>query len=194
MNRDDKKLVFVSYAHADRQFLDDEFMPFLRQLELGEQIEPWEDSQIDTGDTWYTEITDRLDHAKVAILLITPAFLGSKFCSHEEVPVLLQRARRGELWILPLFAEPCFWDNEPWLRRTQMWPADGTAVSEYDAPARKRLLTKFARRVRDAVDAPAKAGQSEAHFDTPTLTHDLHRLPQTGSLLFGRRRELKLLD
>ena len=194
MNRDDNKLVFVSYAHADRQFLDKELMPFLRQLELGEQIELWHDRLIGTGDNWYAEIADRLDHAKVAIMLITPEFLGSKFCLHEEVPVLLQRARRGELQVMPLFAEPCLWENERWLRRTQMWPADGKAVSQHAAPTRKSLVTEFARRVRDAVDAPAKSGQSEAHFDTPTPTHDLHRMPQTGSLLFGRRKELKLLD
>ena len=30
------KLVFVSYAHTDRKFLDEELMPFLRQLELGD--------------------------------------------------------------------------------------------------------------------------------------------------------------
>jgi hypothetical protein len=78
----------------------------------------------------YAEIADRLDHAKVAILVITPAFLRSKFCLHEEVPLLLQRARRGDLQHLPLFAEPCLRGNEPWLRRAQMWPTDGKAVSE----------------------------------------------------------------
>ena len=194
MNRDDNKLVFVSYAHADEKFLKNELMPFLRQLELGEQIELWHDQLIGTGENWYAEIADRLDHAKVAILLITPAFLGSKFCLHEEVPVLLQRARRGELRVLPLFAEPCLWKIEPWLRRVQMWPADGKAVSQHAGPTRKSLVTKFAERVLVAVDAPAKAGQSEGRFDTPTPTHDLHRMPQTGSLLFGRRKELKLLD
>ena len=194
MSRDDNKLVFVSYAHADRTFLDKELMPFLRQLELGEQIELWHDRLIGTGEDWYAEIADRLDHAKVAILLITPAFLGSKFCLHEEVPVLLQRARRGELRVLPLFAEPCLWKIEPWLRRAQMWPAEGKAVSQHAAQTRKSLVTEFAERVLVAVDAPAKAGQSEGRFDTPTPTYDLHRMPQTGSLLFGRRKELKLLD
>ena len=120
MNEDDNKLVFVSYAHEDKEFLKKELMPFLRQLKLGEQIELWLDQLIGTGDNWYAEIADRLDHAKVAILLITPAFLGSKFCLHEEVPILLQRARRGELQVLPLFAKPSLWDNEPWLRRAQM--------------------------------------------------------------------------
>lgn len=79
----DEKLVFVSYAHDDRQFLDREFMPFLKQYDLGEQIELW--------------------HG-------------------------------------------------------------------------------------------AAAPQSEAHFDLSDPAHDLHRMPQTGSLLFGRRNEIKLLD
>ncbi len=119
-------------------------MPFLRQFKIGEQIELWHDQLIGTGENWYTEIADRLDHAKVAILLITPAFLGSEFSRREEVPILLQRARRGELQVLPLFAEPCFWKNEPWLSRRQMWPVGGKAVSEHDAPTRKRLVTEFA--------------------------------------------------
>lgn len=63
-----------------------------------------------------------------------------------------------------------------------------------DDPAMKRLVTEFARRVRHAVDAPAKAVEGEGSLDEPTATHDLHRMPQTGSLLFGRRNELKLLD
>lgn len=194
MNGDDNKLVFVSYAHKDKEFLDTELMPFLEQLKLGEQIELWHDRLIGIGEDWYAEIADRLDEAKVAILLITPEFLASKFCHHEEVPVLLQRARRGEIRVLPLLAEPCLWDNELWLRRLQIWPRDDNAVSENDGPTRKRLVTEFARRVRDAVDAPAEAGTSAAHVDEPHPRHDLHRMPQTGSLLFGRRNEFKLLN
>ena len=142
VNDDDKnKLVFVSYAHRDKKFLDEELMPFLDHLVLGEQIELWHDQLIGTGEDWYAEIEDRLEHATVAILLITQEFLRSKFCLHEEVPILLQRARRGELRVLPLFAEPCSWELEPWLSRTQMWPADGKAISERDTQSRRRLMT-----------------------------------------------------
>jgi len=80
------------------------------------------------------------------------------FCLYEEVPILIQRARSGDLQLLPLFAEPFLWDNEPWLRRGQMLPTDGKAVSQYDDPAMNRLVTEFTRRIRDAVEAPAKAG------------------------------------
>ena len=81
MNRDDNKLVFVSYAHADKKFIDRELMPFLSQLELGEQIELWHDQLIGTGDNWYAEIADRLDHAKVAIGL-KPSWLGVGSCRY----------------------------------------------------------------------------------------------------------------
>ena len=135
-------------------------MPFLMQLKLGEQIELWHDRLIGIGEDWYAEISDRLDEAKVAILLITPAFLASKFCHHEEVPVLLQRARRGELKVLPLYAKHCLWDNEPWLRRIQMWPSYNRSVSENDGPTQDRLMTEFARSVRDAMEAPVETVQS----------------------------------
>jgi len=189
-----EKLVFVSYARKDKAFLDAELMPFLRNLSLNEQIELWTDQLIGVGDNWYAEIADRLDHAKVAILVVTPEFLGSGFCLHEEIPVLLQRARRGELKVLPLFAEPCFVENERWLTRLQMWPGADKAISEHDAPTRKRLLSKFAKDVRDAVEAPATPHENASRLDRPTSTHDLRRMPQTGSLLFGRRDEIRLLD
>ena len=190
----EKNLVFVSYAHKDKAFLDNEVLPFLGYLELRELIRLWDDRLIGTGDDWYTEIADKLDQAKVAVLLITPNFLASKFCLYEELPVLLQRARRGELRVLPLYADPCFWENEHWLRRTQMWPTDGKALSQRRPPTRKALLSEFARIILEAVQSPTISAEKEIHFDKPHPTHDIHRMPQTGSLLFGRAKELKLLD
>ncbi len=130
MNRDDNKLVFVSYAHADEDFLKKELMPFLKTLVRREQIELWSDRLIGVGDDWYAEITVRLDQAKVAILLVTEPFLASDFCQLEEIPVLLQRARRGDLKLLPVLVEPCTWKEEPWLRRLQMSTSKDFAVCQ----------------------------------------------------------------
>jgi len=190
----DGKLVFVSYAQEDREFLEGELLPFLRQYELGEQIEVWEDRLIGVGEDWYGEIAHRLDRAKVAILLVTQHFLASRFCLHEEVPVLLQRARRGKLHLFPLFVEPCNWEHERWLARVQMWPGGKRSLRQHKPVRRKELLTEFARRVLAAVEGAAAVPRREIRFDAPDPTHDLRRMPETGSLLFGRRAELKLLD
>ena len=170
-------------------------MPFLQQLVLNDQIRLWDDRLIGTGENWYVEIADRMQEAKVAILLVTPNFLASKFCKLEEIPVLLQRARAGEIKVLPLLAEPCFWENEPWLKRIQMWPADGKALSERRPPKRKTLLVEFTRRVLNAIESPRPKSTTKAQLDDPKHpTHNFHRMPQTGSLLFGRSHELNLLD
>lgn len=188
------KLVFVSYAHEDKAFLDKEVVPFLEQLELGEQIKLWDDRMIGVGEDWYAQIADQLDKASVAILLVTQNFLASRFCLHEEVPVLLQRARRGELHLLPLLAQSCNWKNERWLARSQMWPRDAKALNLHSKAKRQALLTEFAELVLKGVQTPAAPRTGGVSFDAPHPTHDLHRMPQTGSLLFGRRDELRLLD
>jgi tetratricopeptide (TPR) repeat protein len=189
-----KKLVFVSYSHKDRALLDKEVVPFLAQLKLGEQIELWDDRLIGVGEDWYAQIADQLDKASVAILLVTQNFLASRFCLHEEVPVLLQRARRGELHLLPLLAQSCNWKNERWLARSQMWPRDAKALNLHSKAKRQAVLAEFAELVLKGVQTPAALRTEGVSLDAPSPTHDLHRMPQTGSLLFGRRDEIKLLD
>ena len=76
MNRDDKKLVFVSYAHVDKRFLGKELKPFLDHLELREHIELWHDQLIGTGDIviipagvahGFSEITEAITYMVVRI-------------------------------------------------------------------------------------------------------------------------------
>jgi len=189
-----KNLVFVSYAHEDRPFLEKELLPVLRDLELNEEIELWEDRLIGVGNDWYAEIVNKMDHAKVAILLVTQPFLASKFCQFEEIPVLLQRARRGEIHIMPLIAKPCRWQSKHWLRRLQVWPSGDKALSEHEEHVRQRLIADFGNRLEEIVNDPSIPSKKKSDFDVPNDFYDLHRLPQTGSLLFGRSAELKLLD
>ena len=63
--------------------------------------------------------------------------------------------------------------------RLQMLTGDGKALTEHDEPTQDRLLTEFAKQVLDAVESPIVVGESKGPLDTPTPTHDLHRLPQS---------------
>ncbi len=184
--------VFVSYSHKDKRYLDDELLPYLKQLELNEHIKLWHDQLIGIGEDWYRQIEEELSGAKVAILIVTQNFLASSFCQLEETPVLLQRQREGKLALFPILWEQCLWDDEPWLKRLQML-GGGTPLDQLQAPNRRDFLTKLAREVRgvalEGVKMPATALEQ-----WPREQFDLTRLPETGSLLFGRREELALLD
>lgn len=185
-------LVFVSYAHEDENFLKGELLPFLRQLEELGHVELWHDRNIGVGEDWYAQIADRLDQAQVAVLLLSQPFLASKFCRHEEVPVLLQRARAGKLAILPLLVDHCFYEIEPWLKRLQIRPQYATPLSTMTAAQRSEALKAFAKETFAATRPDYRPPQA-VRRDSPRTRYDLDHLPDTGDLLFGRE-ELRLLD
>ena len=53
-------------------------------------VDLWRDDRIGAGGDWKQEITQAMDRASVAILLITVNFLNSGFIQGKEVPRLLE--------------------------------------------------------------------------------------------------------
>lgn len=70
--------IFVSHSHKDRDWLGklEEHVAVLVRRDL---VDFWADTQIGPGDIWKSEIEAKLTDAKVAVLLVSPAFLASKF-------------------------------------------------------------------------------------------------------------------
>ncbi|HMH51131.1 MAG TPA: toll/interleukin-1 receptor domain-containing protein [Candidatus Acidoferrum sp.] len=186
-------LVFVSYAHEDEKFLKDELLPFLQQLEELGHVELWHDRNIGVGEDWYAEISDKLDQARVAVLLLSQPFLASKFCRHEEVPVLLQRARAGRLTLQPLLLDHCLYELEPWLKRLQIRPKDTIPLSMMSKAQRSETLKAFARETL-AATRPGYEPPQNVRREVRPDRYNLDHLPDTGDLLFGRAEELRRLD
>jgi TIR domain len=84
---------FLSYAHRDSAGVErfrSVLEPFLQasaRFEFGE----WIDRRILPGEHWRSEIDDALHHSRFGFLLLSPAFLASKFITTEELPRLLAK-------------------------------------------------------------------------------------------------------
>ena len=83
--------VFLSYSHKDEKEKD-ALLSHLRVLEhAGLSIDLWSDDRIGAGEDWEREITEAMERASVAILLISHNFLTSDFILKKEVRPLLER-------------------------------------------------------------------------------------------------------
>lgn len=87
---------FVSYAHADEEYSSafiDEFKEMSAPSEKYEYVF-WQDTEILPGENWQDEIREALVNCDVGLLLISPAFLGSKFIDAEELPRVIRDKKK----------------------------------------------------------------------------------------------------
>jgi hypothetical protein len=97
--------VFVSYSHCDESWLK-RLRVHLKPLERDYALDIWDDSKFVAGSRWRDEINLAIQSAKVAVLLISADFLASDFIINNELPPLLDAARKDGAVIMPLIVSP----------------------------------------------------------------------------------------
>src|ERR1051325_4655390 len=190
-----KPTVFISYSHKDKDLLSP-LKAQLETLEKADLLEVWEDTRIDAGDKWYPEIADAMKRAAVAVCLVSEYFLSSDFRTKQEVPFLLKREADEGLLIVPVLASECVWKAHRWIKETQMLPGEGEAIRTNYPQNPAAAFSRAAQRIFDKLNDPTYAPAPQV-TEWPALADDridLTRLPETGSALFGRDDELKLMD
>ncbi|MFM7238149.1 MAG: SUMF1/EgtB/PvdO family nonheme iron enzyme [Cyanobium sp.] len=107
-----RRHVFISYSQADRAWVERlkrMMAPLLRGS--GQELRLWDDSRIEAGMKWREEIEMALAEAKVALLLVSDAFLASEFVMGQEVPKLLAAAEAEGVTVLWVSLSPSFVDE-----------------------------------------------------------------------------------
>ncbi|UCC32163.1 MAG: TIR domain-containing protein, partial [Phycisphaerales bacterium] len=190
-----KPTVFISYSHKDEEWKD-RLRPHLAALELEDLIELWDDRKIDEGGTWLPEIKAAMERAAVAVCLISPDYLASRFIKDEEIPYLLDRRERDGMLLLPVLVRPCFLKPHAWLNRIQRLPRDGKSIAvdykDREDEAFRRVAELIYNKISDPAFRLAKPAPQWAQV--PEGCIDIDRLPRTGTEVFGRKDELALLD
>lgn len=121
--------LFISYSHRDealRRQLDKHLAPLQRQ----QVIAAWNDREIKAGMDWANQIDDNLNKADIILLLISPDFVASDYCSNIELEQAMRRHRAGESIIVPIVLEPCDWMWLPF-GKFQAFPRDAKAITTW---------------------------------------------------------------
>jgi hypothetical protein len=161
-----KPLVFVSYAHEDEEWKN-RFEKHLGVLEHQGYLTQWHDRRIGAGDDWFREIEGAMNRASVAVLLVSENSLTSEFILRHEMKRLLELRDKEGLRIYPIVIKPCDWEAVDWLRKMQLRPKDGRAISggkDHEIGADFAEITKeirlhLATETKGKIDRPWGLGQ-----------------------------------
>jgi hypothetical protein len=101
--------LFISYSHQDMKPTHwlDRLKLYLAPLRRQEIVDFWDDTRIQAGSDWRSEIRAAMEHATAAILLVGPGFLASEFITGQELPILLAAAKSRGTKIYPLIVGYC---------------------------------------------------------------------------------------
>ena len=149
--------VFISYSHKDEDWKD-RLVAHLRVLEQEGALDVWDDRRIAAGEEWRPEIEEAIQHATVAILIISKDFLTSRFIREEELTRILARRSRQELRVIPVIAEPCAWQAVEALQGIQARPKDGRALSAGSEHQIDTDLSDLALEIRESVSVRPDIG------------------------------------
>jgi hypothetical protein len=142
--------VFISYSHADQEWLD-RLKRHLKPL-VREGLDCWDDTHIQPGDDWKQEIQNALDTAQVAVLLISADFFASDFIDETELPPLLDAAQAKGVRILPVILSASRFARNPALARFRPVNPPGQPLAKMPPAEQEDVLDRLAHTIESIFD------------------------------------------
>jgi len=139
-----KKQIFISYAHEDRQFVD-KLIPYLNIIKIN-NIDFWFDQKIRTGNDWSAEIQNAIETAHLTICLVSNSFLGSSFVQKREFPAIQTKQKEGMV-LFPIIIKDCLWKVVPWFKNVQVFPKDGMPFENLNEKDQEKRFMELIQRV-----------------------------------------------
>ncbi len=95
---------FLSYAHEDHKWRD-RLLKQLGWLIASEQLDAFHDRKLEPGQQWDGRIRDELQAAQIVIVLMSPDFLGSRYCLLAELVPAIDRHGKGLADLVPVVCD-----------------------------------------------------------------------------------------
>jgi hypothetical protein len=90
-----------SYAHEDSKWCE-AILNHVGWLRHSGQVEAFHDRALKPGERWDDRIKRELAASEIVIALVSPHFMGSRYCCLDELQPAIDRQDRGEADLVPI--------------------------------------------------------------------------------------------
>jgi tetratricopeptide (TPR) repeat protein len=127
----DPKPIKIFYCYAPEDNIQrDRLASHLEPLRRRGLIMPWHDQEIPAGKEWLRETYLHLDSSDIVLVLVSPAFMSSTYCTD----IVMQHARErqliGSLRIIPVLLRYISW-KETFLGNLQALPRNEKPITDW---------------------------------------------------------------
>ncbi|HCL91538.1 MAG TPA: toll/interleukin-1 receptor domain-containing protein [Verrucomicrobiota bacterium] len=141
---------FISYSHKDAELLT-QLHEHLSALQRQHLLDAWTDREIHAGGVIDEHVSERLEQARLYLLLVSSAFIQSDYCFEKEFTRACERQQAGEAIIVPIIIRECDW-RIPALRRFKALPEDGKPVMSRHWHTADEAFANVAAGLRDLIE------------------------------------------
>ncbi len=121
--------VFISYAHTDENFKDG-LNKALHALKRNKKISIWEDRQLIAGQSWESELFNKLEESELVLMILSNDYIASEFCYTKEFKKVLDSHNKKTKICIPIIAKYCSWKDLEF-GSIQALPKDGKPINTY---------------------------------------------------------------
>jgi len=157
--------IFPSYAHKDEEY----FTQMKKHLSLLEydNVIIWSDREIKAGENWKNEIGAELKEADIILCLVSPDFFNSDFIKDNELPIALEREKKGGVKIIPIYIRSCDFEITP-LGKFQALPENLIPVSDWEN--KDEAFCQISKGIRKVIDKIREKTNPTSSGSKPSTT------------------------
>jgi len=149
--------VFISYSHQDTDWLN-RLRVHLKPLARGDHaLDIWDDTQIKPGERWLDEIKRAIQSAKVALLVVSADFLASDFIANNELPPLLEAAKKDGAVIMSLIVSPSRFTSTESLSQFQAVNDPSSPLLTLTKGEQEKILVRVSEEIETVFRKPASS-------------------------------------
>jgi len=149
MEESEKINLFISYAHADAHSAAfEDFRQYIIEADqFSDVINPWIDGEIQLGAKWNDDIMQNLVKADIVILVISQAFLNSKYIKNE-LKVAFEKEKEGRCKVIPLFFESLTLTEDYKFLENQGYPSGPKKIKDLTSDTKRgNAFSEFQRKI-----------------------------------------------